>query len=949
MATLDVATMLRRIRRLAGPDAEPTPDHLVLRRYLEAGDEQAFAELIRRHGPMVLGVCRSVLAADHDAEDAFQTTFLVLARRAAAIRRHERLSSWLHGVALRLSRRARADAARRRVRELQAARQPEQATMEDLTWRELRAVLHEELQRLPERYRSPLVLCYLEGLTQDEAAGQLGLPATTLKGRLTHGRDRLRRRLERRGLAPTVSLFGALLAQELVAAPLPEATVAATARAALAFVSGTTSSPAAALAGSALRTMAVGRVCAVVATVALLASLAAGALAFVPAPAEEAAPPAMVEPAAPLPPDVAKQPAALEPPAGKAKAGFDFHGDALPPQAVMRLGTLRFRHGSAAVTLAADPSGKLLASGGTDGVVRLWDASSGRNLARLPGHEYAIMAAFSPDGKWLAVTGAQGVRVWDAAGRRVAWTSDAVGGAGILAFSPDSKVLTTVSEKTGILCWDPATGRQRQRTIEAPPIHGLYAAAFSADGKRVATAAKEQGNSANRQASFVLWEVATGQPIRHVARADAPQYHTSLFGYPQALALSPDGKTLAAPTHWSGTTVRLYETDTGRQVHQLRLNPGYPTALAFKPDGKELAAGDSSGEVHLWDLATGVMRLSYRPSRTEVRAVTFMPGGEELATAADDGVIRLWDPRDGAELKPRVAPLARIRSLAVAPDGRSVFSCGEEPTIRQWDVATGKELRRLEGDTSGNGALAMAPDGKSLVSLGVDYSVCVWDPVTGRERRHWRGGFYSSQKPAVAFSPDSGLLALGWDDSAVSLQDPATGNEIERMKGHRLFVDCLAFTADGRLVASGSYDGTLRVWDVTTGKGKHVIQTASQPVKVVTTPTGQTAGVIGWDNRLRLYDLAAGKELPPPPRNRPGDPGYAVAFSPDGKLVATGDVCDDEYVVLVWELASWRKLAVFHGHTERITALAFLPDGRRLISSSHDTTALVWDVGALGR
>src|SRR5262249_54354144 len=155
-------------------------------------DEAAFAELVRRYGPTVLSVCRSVLRHEQDAQDAFQATFLVLARRAASIRKQASVGSWLHGVARRLALRPRVAAARRGVHERQAAARPAAAPMDDLTWRELRRVLHEELGRLPEKQRVPLLLCYLEGKTQDEAARQLGWTAATLKGRLARGRQRLR-------------------------------------------------------------------------------------------------------------------------------------------------------------------------------------------------------------------------------------------------------------------------------------------------------------------------------------------------------------------------------------------------------------------------------------------------------------------------------------------------------------------------------------------------------------------------------------------------------------------------------------------------------------------------------------------------------------------------------------------------------------------------------------
>jgi RNA polymerase sigma factor (sigma-70 family) len=177
-------------------------DTQLLERFIRENDNTAFRSLIDRHGPMVLAVCRSVLGESHDVEDAFQSTFLVLVQTARTIRSGESLGPWLHRVALRVSQRARATAARRRAREIRHSRSEAEPPRDhaDLI---SRPILHEELDRLPERYRLPLVLCYLEGKTNEQAAAQLHWPVGTVKGRLWRARSQLRDRLSRRGLIPT--------------------------------------------------------------------------------------------------------------------------------------------------------------------------------------------------------------------------------------------------------------------------------------------------------------------------------------------------------------------------------------------------------------------------------------------------------------------------------------------------------------------------------------------------------------------------------------------------------------------------------------------------------------------------------------------------------------------------------------------------------------------------
>lgn len=199
------------------------------------GTDLTFAALVERHGPMVLRVCGKVLADPHDAQDAFQATFLILAQRAGTIRRRESVGSWLHGVAVRVARVARAAAARRRAHEQRAAAlisTTHASSSFDLT--DLGPALHEELERIPKQYRAPLVLCYLEGLTHEQAAEHLRWPVGTVRSRLARGRERLRGRLVRRGLAPSVGALG-LLTAESASASVPIGLVDVTVRAASQF------------------------------------------------------------------------------------------------------------------------------------------------------------------------------------------------------------------------------------------------------------------------------------------------------------------------------------------------------------------------------------------------------------------------------------------------------------------------------------------------------------------------------------------------------------------------------------------------------------------------------------------------------------------------------------------------------------------------------------------
>jgi RNA polymerase sigma factor (sigma-70 family) len=172
------------------------PEGALLDRFARRGDGLAFEAILARHGPMVWSVCCRALRDPNDVADAFQATFLILARKAGSIRNRERLGAWLHGVACRVSTRARQDSANRAPAPCGLAERPGESPLDEAERRERFAFLHEEIERLPGKYRDPIVLCHLEGCTHDEAAARLGWPVGTVRGRLSRARDRLRERLE---------------------------------------------------------------------------------------------------------------------------------------------------------------------------------------------------------------------------------------------------------------------------------------------------------------------------------------------------------------------------------------------------------------------------------------------------------------------------------------------------------------------------------------------------------------------------------------------------------------------------------------------------------------------------------------------------------------------------------------------------------------------------------
>ncbi|HYT94852.1 MAG TPA: sigma-70 family RNA polymerase sigma factor, partial [Gemmataceae bacterium] len=461
MTRRPLENILQNLRKLTlGQEPTSLSDGQLLERFVAAQDQAAFAALMQRHGAMVLGVCRRVLRCAQDAEDACQATFLVLVRRAASIRRRDSLASWLHGVAFRIASRLQAQTRRYRT-DVDAADidppAPPTDPAGDLTWRELRVLLDAELQRLPESLRQPLVLCYLEGKTRDEAAQQLRWSVGRLKGRLERGRRLLCSRLTRRGVTLPAVLCGAAFVPSTTSAAMPSLLVVRTLKTAVGLAAG--KAPAAILPAPLVGLLetslpAVGTIKVKALAVLLLAVALLGASAGLlgqPNPPEQEPP----QPPPALVPQVLRQEAALL-----------AEQDPLPPGAVARLGTGRLRHGGQVHSVAFAPGGKVLASAGWDWAVRLWDAATGKELHQIPSPDgWFWCVAFSPDGSLLAACGDARdgkVHLYDAAtGKELRQLTGHKGNVYTVAFSPDGETLASAGADGTIRLWEVQTGVER--------------------------------------------------------------------------------------------------------------------------------------------------------------------------------------------------------------------------------------------------------------------------------------------------------------------------------------------------------------------------------------------------------------------------------------------------------------------------------------------------------
>jgi WD40 repeat protein len=600
-------------------------------------------------------------------------------------------------------------------------------------------------------------------------------------------------------------------------------------------------------------------------------------------------------------------------------------------------------HAGPALAVAFSPDGKSLASGGVDGAVRLWDVVARRERAALRGHAgqaSSVSVAFSPDGKTLAAGHSGGaVRLWDVVAQQELAVLEAhVRTVNAVAFSPDGKSLASGAEDGTVRLWDMAA--RKERAVLEGGKGPVLAVAFSPDSK---TLTADHSGGAIR-----LWDVAAQKELAVLQHPES---------WLRSLAFSPDGKTLASGRE--DGTVRLWDVAAQQKRAALK-GPAAPVlAVAFSPDGKSLAAAYLDQTVRLWDVAARQELAALRGHAGEINAMAFSPDGKALASAAADGTVRLWDaatPREQTDLERHSGG---AYAVAFSPDGKFLASTAwaEGPpgvlfpildqTVRVWDVPTGRQRAALKGHTGTVYAMAFSPDGKALASAAADGTIRRWDVATGQQRGSlpWRP---PKEAWAAAFSPDGKYLACNGDDHAVLLWDLDTA-QCSALTGHTdqvgtvpfsldSKVSAVAFSPDGKSLASSAEDGAVRLWDVATRQERAFLGAHwGGAYAVAFSPDGKSLASGGADGAVRLWDIATRQER----AGLTGHTGtvYAMAFSPDGKALASADSAK---VVRLWDVAARQELAVLRGHTGLISSVAFSSDGKALACAGERKTVRLW-------
>jgi WD40 repeat protein/tetratricopeptide (TPR) repeat protein len=539
-------------------------------------------------------------------------------------------------------------------------------------------------------------------------------------------------------------------------------------------------------------------------------------------------------------------------------------------------------------------------------------------LIDMRGHTKTIKSiTFSLDGKMLASSDNDTVRLWDVINQKL--LAEIKEFANSIAFSPDGKTLATVGGRK-IRLWD--VFNQKLVAEMEGQSNRTNCVAFSPDGKILASA-----SGINDYTIVYLWDVRNQKSLAEMRGHTDEVY---------CVAFSPDGKTLASSG--SDKTIRLWDVINHKPLAEMKGHIAHIHSLAFKQDGKIIASAGGDTSVRLWDAVNLKPVTEMRGHSAFICCIAFSPDGKTLASGSQDQTLRFWDiPNQQlmAEMKRNTRGITSesICSIAYSPDGKMIALGVENNTVHLWDAIHQTGISELKGHANAIKSVSFSSDGKRLAS-GSKEAVFIWDVINLKLLAKIKG---NDEIQCVSFSPDRKVIAAGTWGGTIHLWDAITYKSLAELKRHTSAVKSISFTLDGKMLASGSWDKTVCLWDVSSQKLLGVMKGHTDYVdSVACSPDGKILASGSRDKSVRLWNII-NQKLFAEMKGHLGDI-YSLAFSPDGKILSSGGFS----IICLWDVTNQKLLTQMRGHTSDVNCVTFSPDGKILASGSRDTSIVLW-------